>query len=349
MSLVFKTPVILAMNKPKVSVIMSVYNGERYLPEAIDSIINQTFKDFEFIIINDGSTDRTKEIVESYDDERIMLIEQANMGLTKSLNRGLRLANSEYIARMDADDISHPERLYKQVSFLEQNKDVGLIGTDLLVINENGKLLYNIKLPPDSPTIKQNMLKCNQFGHGAVMLRKECIDRIGFYREEVGPVEDYDLWLRISDEYDVANICEPLYQWRFHNKQVSTARGIYHVKCALFAVELAKERRQFGKDRLQYLTTRERDGVTDFSLAQTWSPSRKELIRFNYSLALYLYHTIGLRNTLKRLLKSFIYEPLNKGTWVHIFQLAAYFLLPKSMTNALSRVKYLLLPRKSSK
>jgi len=337
------------MNKPKVSVIMSVYNGERYLLEAIDSIINQTFEDFEFIIINDGSTDGTKEIVESYDDERIMLIEQANMGLTKSLNRGLRLANGEYIARMDADDISHPERLHRQVSFLEQNKDIGLIGTDLLVINENGKLLYKINLPPDNPTIKQNMLKCNQFGHGSVMFRKECIDKVGFYREEVGPAEDYDLWLRIADEYDIANISEPLYQWRFHNKQVSAVSGIYHMKCALFAVELAKERNQFGKDRLQNLTGRERDEVTDFSLAKTRSPSRKELIRFNYSLASYLYHTIGLRNTLKRLLNSFIYEPLNKGTWVRGFQLAAYFLLPKSLSNALSRVKYLLLFRKSGK
>ena len=116
-------------NDPKISVVMAVYNGEKYLREAIDSILNQTFKDFEFIIVNDGSTDRTREILESFIDPRIVLIHQEHMGLTKSLNRGIALAKGKYIARQDADDISMAERLEKQFNFLESHENVALLGT----------------------------------------------------------------------------------------------------------------------------------------------------------------------------------------------------------------------------
>ena len=114
--------------KPLISVVMSVYNGEKYLKRSIDSILNQTFKDFEFIIINDGSTDKSLEIIKSYDDDRIVLIDQENKGLTKSLNIGIKTASGKYIARQDADDVSLPDRLKKQVDFLEVREDVVLLG-----------------------------------------------------------------------------------------------------------------------------------------------------------------------------------------------------------------------------
>lgn len=132
---------------PKVSVVMSVYNGEKYLPETIDSILNQTFKDFEFIIINDGSTDKTAKILTSYDDPRIRIFNQENMGLTKSLNRAISLAKGEYIARMDADDISYPERLKKQVDYLNKNPDIGLVGSKYIRIDKRGRKIDEINVP----------------------------------------------------------------------------------------------------------------------------------------------------------------------------------------------------------
>jgi len=131
------------MKNPEVTVLMSVYNGEKYLREAIDSILNQTFTDFEFLIVNDGSTDRTAEILRSYDDPRIIIINnEKNIGLTKSLNIGLRMAKGEYIARMDADDVSMPERLQKQIELLNQKKNTGLVGTYYTIINEKGKVFF---------------------------------------------------------------------------------------------------------------------------------------------------------------------------------------------------------------
>ncbi|MCP8319033.1 MAG: glycosyltransferase, partial [Candidatus Methylarchaceae archaeon HK01B] len=130
------------MKSPKITILMSVYNGEKYLREAIDSILNQTFKDFEFLIINDGSTDRTVEILRSYHDSRIKIItNEKNMGLTKSLNKGLKIARSEYVARMDADDISYPRRLEVQYEYMKKNPDVGIVGSWNDVIDDKGNTI----------------------------------------------------------------------------------------------------------------------------------------------------------------------------------------------------------------
>ena len=133
---------------PIVTVLMSVYNGERYLNEAIDSILAQTFTDFEFLIIDDASTDSTPKILHSYDDPRIRIVtNEENLGLTKSLNKGLALAQGEYIARMDADDISLPERLMMQLNFLIDNKTVPLVGSGAIMIDEDGKSIGKMNLP----------------------------------------------------------------------------------------------------------------------------------------------------------------------------------------------------------
>ena len=126
---------------PKVSVLMSVYNGEKYLKEAIKSILGQSFKDFEFIIINDGSIDKTEKIIKVFNDKRIVLINQENIGLTKSLNNGLKLAQGDYIARMDADDVALSYRLEKQVKFLDSNPHIFLVGSSCYLINESNLLI----------------------------------------------------------------------------------------------------------------------------------------------------------------------------------------------------------------
>jgi glycosyltransferase involved in cell wall biosynthesis len=151
-------------SKPKISVLMSVYNGEKYLKEAVDSILNQTFSDFEFIVINDHSTDSTSEILFSYKDSRLKIIENdENIGITKSLNKGLRLVSGKYTARMDADDISFNNRLEKQLQYLEDNPDVGVLGTMAI---SNGKYLkYKINLPSKDYLIKWQLFFSNPIIH----------------------------------------------------------------------------------------------------------------------------------------------------------------------------------------
>ena len=132
------------MRNPKITVLMPVYNGEKYLREAIGSILNQTFNDFEFLIINDSSTDSTREIILSYDDTRIRLEDnEKNIGLTHSLNKGLRLAKGKYVARMDADDISLPDRLEKQLAVIENNTDVSIVACWIDIIDKNNTYIGN--------------------------------------------------------------------------------------------------------------------------------------------------------------------------------------------------------------
>ena len=202
---------------PKVSVIMSVYNGEKYLREAIDSILNQTFTDFEFIIINDGSTDHTKQILESYSDPRIRLFHQKNIGLTKSLNIGLKIAEGEYIARMDADDISLPERFSRQVKYLDNNLHVGLLGSRYLQIDEKGVDQNEIQVPIGREDIFNHLLLFGSaFCHSSMMFRKLLAQNAGFYDESMMYAQDYDLGIRIFELCEVVNFPEILQKWRYN-------------------------------------------------------------------------------------------------------------------------------------
>jgi len=202
--------------QPKITVLLTVFNGEQYLSEAIDSILCQTFNDFEFIIINDGSSDKSAEIAERYaqKDSRIILIHQKNEGLTKSLNKGLSLAKGEYIARMDADDISEPERLQVQAQFLDQNQDVGVVGIDGLVIDEEGHEVGKVGHPVLHNEITALLLLDNRFTHSSVMFRAKLSHLYGVYDETLIMAQDYDLWLRFFMYTKMANIPRPLHKWR---------------------------------------------------------------------------------------------------------------------------------------
>ena len=334
------------MTNPKVTVLMSVYNGERYLREAIDSILNQIFKDFEFLIINDGSTDGTAEILQSYHDPRIKIINnEKNMGLTKSLNKGLRIAKGEYIARQDADDVSLPQRLEKEVAFLDQNKKVGLVCTNYVRINEKGKVLHRIKCLTEDEELKEKLLETNLFPHGLVMFRAECIEKVGLYREEFKSAQDYDLWLRISEVYDMANIPQLLYKYRLNIKSISVTRKKQQDKYALLAIELAKERRQFGKDKLQTLSKQEIESLLDNLIPKSVSQSRKDLAQGYLFWSKILFSGKDYWGALKLLVKSFINNPLYKKTWTFILKTLILFLFPKPLVNILKLIKRSLLPR----
>lgn len=212
----------------KVTVLMAVYNGERYLREAIESILGQTFQDFEFLIMNDGSTDSTREVILSYDDPRIRLVDNAhNLGLTRSLNRGLELAEGEFIARQDADDISEPERLARQVSFLETHPEVALVGTWYKKIDTQGTPIGDRELPCDCTQIRWCLLFFCPFVHSSVILRKSAVlERIGFYNEDITYAQDYEFWSRIARCLPVANLGEHLMKFRINPWSMTATYGV---------------------------------------------------------------------------------------------------------------------------
>jgi len=233
------------VNSPAVSVVMSVYNGEKYLRQAIDSILNQTYTDFEFIIIDDGSTDSTREIVRSYGDSRIQFVQNGgNIGLTKSLNKGLQIAEGRYVARMDADDLSSPYRLKTQMDFLEDHPDYAVVGTFLNIIDENSNYVQTAHKPVTDSMIREHVKHDNCIAHGSAMIRKSCLTDIGFYDESIERSQDYDLFLRLSEKYKMANIPQCLYMWRDHEDNVSTK----HRNEQMHFVEMVKTRAQGRKE-----------------------------------------------------------------------------------------------------
>ena len=210
------------MRVPKVSVVMPVHNGERYLRQAMDSIIGQSYKHFEFLIVDDGSVDGTRAILEGYNDSRIKIIRNnKSEGLTKALNKGIRMASGKYVARQDADDISLPRRFEMQVIFLEKHPDYGMVGSSYFQIDENAKILSQINVLSEDTQIRESIMAQNCFAHGSVMMRKDTFEEVGSYDERFKFAQDYDLWLRIIQTFKVANIRRPLYCWRFTKYSIS--------------------------------------------------------------------------------------------------------------------------------
>ncbi len=210
-------------NIPSICVIMSVYNGERYLREAIESILNQTFTDFEFIKINDKSTDSSSKIISEFNDPRIIAIENSeNIGLTKSLNKALKIASSDYIARMDCDDISLPKRFEIQKKFLDKNRDIVCVGSGTVIIDKNGNETGSKNPISDPELLRFYMILKNQMTHSSVMFRKEEILKNGPYDEKIKYAQDYDLWSRLLiDGYKFSNTKSPLLKYRFHNSSIT--------------------------------------------------------------------------------------------------------------------------------
>jgi glycosyltransferase involved in cell wall biosynthesis len=208
-----------AVQFPELSVIMCVYNGESFLKEAVESVLRQTYASFEFIVVNDGSTDRSSEILASFDDPRIKKIDNnGNLGLIRSLNLGLDLAKGEFIARMDADDICAPDRLQKQMSFLKDNHDIGVCGTWLKIVGEEA----SYEFPTTHDEIIAALLEYNSMAHPSVMFRTKVLKDSGL-RYDLGfpGAEDYELWSRLIFLTRFANIPETLLFYRRHGQQVT--------------------------------------------------------------------------------------------------------------------------------
>ncbi len=208
-----------------VSIVLPVYNGEKYLAESLDSILAQTYRNWELVIINDGSTDSTENLILKYQDKRIKYFpNDGNKGIIFSLNRGLRESNGIYIARIDADDIALPYRLEKQVRFLSENPDYDLCGSYFQTIDSNGRFLKNVTFPANNRDAQSYLLLHNCFCHSAIMMRTGIAKDLK-YDENFQVCEDYDLWYRISRTGKILNLPEFTTLYRVHDNNMSTRKS----------------------------------------------------------------------------------------------------------------------------
>ena len=259
---------------PKISVVMPAYNAEKYIAEAIESILSQTFRDFEFIIINDGSTDKTKEIILSFGDTRIVYLEnEKNLGIVETLNRGLDAARGEYIARMDADDVAMPERFEKQLAYMEKHPEVGVLGCGVYLYD--GKENYGERRFSEQPyAVAVDLLFSCALAHPTVMIRKNVLASSGVqYEAQYHGCEDYRMWTRLVPVTGIANLPEPLLRYRKHRGQITAKKSgktdslVDNIRLDYFAAlgicleedeaqvlrRFSTGGRKFGKDELDLL------------------------------------------------------------------------------------------------
>lgn len=211
-------------SKVLVSVVMCVFNTEKYVKRAIESILHQTLQNFEFIIVNDASKDLTSTIVQLYAkrDKRIRLINNdRNLKIAHSLNRGVSYAKADLIARMDADDISLPERLETQYAFLKQHPNIAIVGTNISVTDDKEKEVWKREYPTESKEIKKIIFRYAPFAHPTVMFRKKVFEELGGYDPKMIPCEDIDFWFRIGTKYNFGNIPKSLLKYSLSVKSGS--------------------------------------------------------------------------------------------------------------------------------
>lgn len=245
---------------PNVSIIIPMYNAEKYIKEAIDSVLKQTYKDFEIIVIDDGSTDNTKSKLLDYGSQ-IKYIYQENAGPAVARNRGIKEAKGEYIAFLDADDIWMPEKLERQIRKLKNNSEFGVIHTDRLRLEPDGSVKPNEKIVPEG-FIFEELLRNNFIICSSVLVKKECFNEVGLFDEDrKNRAEDYDMWLRISRKYAISFIAEPLIKYRvnMNGYNRSNIKAMYDSVKRVFlkSIEFYEgDKRQLKKERFYCMARR---------------------------------------------------------------------------------------------
>lgn len=210
---------------PLVSVVMPVYNGERFLKSAVDSVLAQTFPDIELIIVDDGSTDGSYQIAMAYSDPRVRVRRhERNLGIVEALNGGIKESLGQYICRMDADDVAVAKRIELQVRYMEKNTYLAVVGANVILIDEDGAETGLMRYALASKEIKKTIFHHNPFAHGATMIRKSVLKTCGLYDRRFLHNEDYDLWLRIAAQYEVANLPDFLLKRRVHTRSITGSR-----------------------------------------------------------------------------------------------------------------------------
>ncbi len=237
---------------PLVSVAMPVRNGERHLAEAVESILGQSFRDFEFIIVDDASTDGTWGILEKYAaaDSRVRLLRHKAANYLGAMNACCQAGRGRYIARMDADDVSFPDRLERQVREMENRPEIAVLGGNAILIDDQGRHFGMMGSPTDNDRLQAKLLRCNCFVHPTTMVRREAMEAVGWFRPCFATSQDYDLWLRISERFQLAGLGQPVLYRRYHPTQVGFTKMVTQVTCSLSARAAARMRRDTGRDPL---------------------------------------------------------------------------------------------------
>lgn len=236
------------MGQPQVTVVIPVWNGELYLGKAIESILAQDFRDFELIIVDDGSTDRSMRIASSFAcDQRVRILSQANAGVVAARNAGLSAARSEYVAFLDADDIAKPTRLSKQLAYLHAHPDVAVVGSHITYFEDKRGEFRTQKFAVGASNVASALETGNSMAQPAVMLRKSLVIAVGGYREAFRyGAEDYDLWLRLVEKHELNNLPEVLTLYRVHQESL-THRRRHDQAFGAMAAACAHRRRMAGR------------------------------------------------------------------------------------------------------
>ena len=239
---------------PAVSVLMAVFDGAAWVGAAVESALGQTLGDLEVIVVDDGSTDATADVLASIRDPRLRIERRARAGLTRSLNRALELARAPLLARLDADDLALPERLARQRQFLEAHPEVGLLGTGAREVDPAGREVRIVQPPVDDGAIRRQLIRANPFVHSSVIMRRAVLGRVGPYDPSFPVAQDYELWMRLAGVTRLANLPEPLVIRRLTPGRVTSVRdadrlhaearvrwravrsGVYPWWCAVFAL-----------------------------------------------------------------------------------------------------------------
>ncbi len=241
---------------PLISVVLPVCNAEAYISEALDSIFAQTFKDFEIIAVNDGSTDNSFQILEDYAarDKRIVPHHLQSTGLVGALNYGIKVARGHYVARMDGDDVCHPTRFERQITFLTNNPDIAFLGTQIDILDGDGKAVSRSHFPVDCADVNTALLQgfC-PFCHPTMMIRREALLALGGYNSVFQTAEDLELWQRASLKFRLANLDEVLFSYRRHDQSVSTTKHRQQIFTHAFAHFCLQQRLAGKQDPSEYM------------------------------------------------------------------------------------------------
>jgi len=250
-------------NTNLVSVVIPTYNKAQYLKEAIESVLNQTYKNIEIIVIDDGSTDESREVVNSFTPSilntkyrilnPIIYFWQENKGAAMARNTGIKKAKGKYIAFLDSDDLWLREKLEKQVSFMEENPETGLLGTGCYEITNKGKIIGQKIFPIKNKDLQKDLIKYNPFIQSSVVVKREVFSKVGLYNKGFRESEDYELWLRIGQNYKIGNLPEPLVRKRYYKKGLSPTKDKKQLYFVLRAKKAAIRRGQYPKRYYLYV------------------------------------------------------------------------------------------------
>lgn len=252
----------------KISVLLPVYNAEPFLSRTLDSLLNQTYKNFEIIAINDGSTDDSLAILHKYakQDSRIVIVDQENIGLVKTLNKAASIASGFYLARMDSDDLCLPRRFELQVEAFEKNKKAVLVGGCFDVMNEDDEILYRESVPTRNEELRRALAVRNPIAHGSAMFTKSAFEKSGGYNDDCGPTEDYELWSRFAFFGDIIGVPATIFRWRINPTGITQTKADAIDKYMKDNINNYLKRHELSVTKRAYLRKRGNFYITSYEL-----------------------------------------------------------------------------------